>query len=73
MVKTDKKLNAPRREDHADTPTRRHDMWCSKSERSPYMVFHAAGSVGPRAGGGNREPGVNPGLPRSGERERPPS
>jgi hypothetical protein len=50
--------------------TRRHDMWCSESRRVPYMVLHAAGSAGPGARGGKRESGVNPGLPRSGERER---
>src|ERR1700723_3446872 len=37
------------------------------------MVFHAAGSAGPQARGGKREAGENPGLPRSGERERQPS
>src|SRR6185437_16009752 len=33
----------------------------------------AEGSLPGCAGGVKREPGVNPGLPRSGERERPPS
>ena len=63
-----------RREEHAETfATRRYDMWCSESRGFPYMVFHAAGSAGSPARGGKREPGGNPGLPRSGERERQPS
>ena len=52
----------------ARAATRRHDMWCSNLRSHPYMVFHVVGlRLGPRAGGGNREPGANPGLPRSGK------
>src|SRR6202012_4381421 len=61
-----------------DTPisratTRRHHMWCWGSAPGSTYGGARAGSVARQGHGGNREPGENPGLPRSGKRERPPS
>jgi hypothetical protein len=53
--------------------TRRHDMWCLDLLDHLHMVLPQLVPRALQVRGGKREPGVTPGLPRSGERERPPS
>jgi hypothetical protein len=53
--------------------TRRHKMWVLAADRRPCIVLTELVRPPRQGGRRKREPGANPGLPRSGERERPPS
>jgi hypothetical protein len=57
----------------ARAATRRHKMWSHTSSQALHMVSTQLVRHAIQACRGKREPGVSPGLPRSGEWERQPS